>query len=129
MKYRNMIRNADGTYNIVWFGSAGLDDNGHKIPAENYVTGQEGVAKSLTQWLAVLKGELWYSINFGLPALDKVRNKAIYDAYIIKVISSHYEVRTIKEYTSKVENGVYSFDCIIISIFDEEFSINSQANI
>lgn len=129
MKYRNIVRNDDGTYNIVWFSSAGIDINKNKIPANNYVTGQEGIAKSLTQWLAVIKGELWYSINYGLPLLDKIRNKAVYDAYIIETITSHPEVKTIKQFVSNVENNVYTYNCTIISIFDEEFNLNSQANI
>lgn len=101
----------------------------YAIKASDYVTGQEGIAKSLTQWLAVIKGELWYSINYGLPLLDKIRNKAVYDAYIIETITSHPEVKTIKQFVSSVENNVYTYNCTIISIFDEEFNLNSQANI
>lgn len=129
MKYRNIVKNDDGTYNIVWFGSCGLNQDGTKKPADNYVTGQEGVAKSLTQWLAVIKGELWYSINYGFPLTDKIRNKATYDAYTIQLISSHPEVDRITKYSSVVKNGVYTFSCTILSIFGEEFSISSEANI
>lgn len=96
---------------------------------ENYVDKQEGVAKSLTQRLAVIKNELWYDINYGLPLIDKIKNKAVFDAYIIKTINAHQEVKKIKEYISSVDHGVYTYKCTAISIFDEEFDIGSEINI
>lgn len=99
------------------------------LKADNYVEGQEGIAKSLTQRLAVIKGELWYDINYGLPLLDKIKNKAIFDAYIIKTINAHQEVKNIKEYVSEVNNGIYTYTATIISIYGDEFELSSQSNI
>lgn len=96
--------------------------------AKNYVTEQEGVAKSLIQRFAVIKNELWYDINYGLPLFDKVRNKAIFDSVIIDIINSHEEVINIVEYTSDVTQSehTYYFKAIINTIYNENIIISSE---
>lgn len=123
MKCRNIIRNDDGTYNIVWFKRYGENQ-----VAENYVERQEAVAKSLVQRLAVIKSELWYNINYGLPLFDKIRNKAIIDAAIINIITGHEGVRDIINYTSSVDqkSHTYSFKADISTVYDENISVSSE---
>ena len=99
------------------------------IKAPDYVDEQDGIAKSLIQRLSVIKNELWYNINYGFPLLDKVKNKAVFDAYTIKTINAHQEVKKIKEFNSTVENKVYTVECKIISIFGDEFDLNYQTNV
>ena len=96
--------------------------------AENYVEDSEAVSVSLIQRLSVIKNELWYSINYGLPLLDKVRNKAIIDAAIIKIINGHEGVQNIIEYKSGVEqkNHTYYFTANIATIYNQNISISSE---
>lgn len=96
--------------------------------AENYVENEEAVAKSLVQRLAVIKNELWYNINYGLPLLDKIRNKAIIDAAIINIINQHEGVRNIIDYTSNVDQNshTYYFTSNINTIYNKNISISSE---
>ena len=72
----------------------------------NYADKQEGVSYSLIQRLSILKGELWYRINYGLPLLDKVRSGAILDSVIINIILSHPDVTNITKFQSSI---IYDF--------------------
>ena len=128
MKYRNIEINPDGTYNIVWFKSKGISE-GNKIESENYVDGSEGIAKSLVQHLSVIKNELWYNTDYGLPLCDKIKNKAVIDASIINIIERHIEVKSILTYKSYVDKNVYYFDSKILSIYGDEINLSSQYEI
>ena len=130
MKCRNIVKQQDGSYNIVWFGSAGKDpETGNKISAENYVAdGSEMVSKSLTARLAVIQGELWYNINYGLPLFSKIRNKAINDAAIVNIINAHPAVKSIINYKSSVDqkSHTYSFYVDINTVYNETINISSE---
>lgn len=71
---------------------------------DNYAERQEGVAMSLIQRLSVLKGELWYQINNGMPLLEKVRSKEIIDSYIISAVLNHPDCNSFSSFNSSVEN-------------------------
>lgn len=119
MKCRNIIKN-DNKYDIVWFGSRGKDQNGNAIKADNYVEDNEAVTASLIQQLSVIKTELWYDINYGIPLLDKISNKAIFDSTILNIINNHQGVKEIVEYKSSLEKNQYIFEVKIISIYNKE---------
>ena len=99
--------------------------------SENYVENEEAVAKSLIQRLAVIKNELWYSMDYGLPLLDKNRNKAIIDSSIINIISSHEGVSNIITYNSSVDQNshTYRFSANINTIYNKNISISSEYSI
>ena len=130
MKCRNIIKQQDGSYNIVWFGSSGKNtETGGKLPAENYIENNaEMVSKSLTARLGIIQGELWYSINYGLPLFNKIRNKAINDAAIVNIINAHPAVRSIINYKSSVDqkSHVYSFYADIDTVYNETINISSE---
>lgn len=113
LRTRNII-NGD----VVWFGSAGKTDD-NKISAENFVQGQQSVVAGLKQRLSVLKGELWYKANFGLPLFDKVKTKALIDAFISSTILSHPDVQEIISFSSTVENKKYLCDVQISTTFGQ----------
>ena len=117
-----------GQFYYVSFIANGTSPN-FAIKAPDYVEYQEGIAKSLIQRLSVIKNELWYNINYGFPLLDKVRNKAVFDAYTIKTINAHQEVKKISEFKSSVINRVYEVECKIISIYGDEFDLSYQSNV
>ena len=75
---------------------------------DNYVDRQAGVASSLTQRLSIIRGELWYAVNEGLPIADKVSSKAIIDAKIIEIVSKHPDVKSITEFTSVKDKHSYT---------------------
>ena len=84
------------------------------LAEENYSTEEQGVIDSLTQRLSILKGELWININYGIPLLEKHKNKYIFDYTIIEIITSHPDVLSVN-FNSKVENNNYYFYADIIS--------------
>lgn len=104
---------------IIWFGSAGKDENNKKIPYENYSTEQEGVKDSLTQRLSVIKGELWYNLNAGIPLLDKNSSDVVYDSYISSTIMKHPMVLSIKKFVSVVENHKYRCSIIVETVYGD----------
>ena len=120
MKSRKLIKNDNGIYNIVWFGSCGKDENNNKISAENYSEKQEGVRDDLIQRLTLIKGELWYRKSYGLPLLDKIKSKGIFDSIIIDIILSHPDVVRLLEYTSTLTDKTYSFDFKVQTIYSDK---------
>ena len=124
MRCRNIVLNADGTYDIVWFGKTRDSEKTY----DNYVEKQEGVAKSLIQRLGVIQGELWYNISYGLPLLSKIRDKAIMDSAIVNIINDHPEVVSIRKYESKVDQKThtYYFTAEMMTIYGEGISISSD---
>lgn len=114
---------------IVWFGvkdviiqtdgstKAVFQDETNKHA--NYATNVEGVTNSLRQRLSVLKNELWYDYNRGMPLPDKVRNKAIIDAYIIQTILEHPDVIDIEGFESEQERNMYSCYIVVNTIYGQ----------
>ena len=112
--------NGNKRMDIVWFGSYGKNVDGtakffSETKHDNYATQQEAVANSLTQRLNVLKGELWYAINYGIPLIDKLKSKTTLDAFVATTISSHPNVVNILEFTSSIKNRKYSCNVRIMS--------------
>lgn len=114
---------------IVWFGvkdvirneagenQAIFQDKTNKHA--NYATGSEGVANSLRQRLSVLKHELWYDYNRGMPLPDKTRSKAIVDAYIIQTILEHPDVIDVEGFESEQERNNYTCYFIVNTIYGQ----------
>ena len=84
---------------------------------DNYATGTEGVENSLRQRLSVLKHELWYDYNNGMPLTDKVRKKAIVDAYVIQTVLKHPDVIEIEGFESEQVGHQYSCYMIVNTIY------------
>lgn len=74
---------------------------------ESYADGIDGVNQGLMQRLALIQGELSHFLNAGFPLLDKKSSKAIYDSYVVNVVSRHPDVTAITKLTSSVENNTY----------------------
>lgn len=94
--------------NIVWFGSYGINQDGTakfynpNNKHDNYATGKQAVADSLTQRLNVLQGELWYAVNTGFPLWEKHKNTNVLDIYITSTILKHPDVSEIIEFSSEI---------------------------
>ena len=123
--------------NIVWFGSYGKnldgtakfvdenvdrtnygsDDNGKH---ENYSSEQQGVCDSLIQQLSVIRGELWYNINKGLPIFDKVKRKGFIDSYVVETTLNTVDVKSITSFSSEIiDNHYYHCNIKILTKYGE----------
>lgn len=115
MKCRRIIKNDKGNWDVIWFGSHGKNSNGtaqfYNVDNkhDNYADNQDAVADSLIQQLSVLKYELWYNYEFGMPIIDKVKYKGIIDAYIIQVILNNPNIIEIKGFYSK--SDLHEYNC------------------
>jgi len=96
------------------------------IKDNNYAEKQEGCAYSLTQRISIIKGELWWMINYGLPIFDKIRNKAIFDSVLINIILKHPDVKNIIYINSFVEDHTYTFEVQINTVFNENITISNK---
>lgn len=111
---------------IIWFGKD-LDRkvDGQYVNADNYAENSDAVVASLTQRLSVIKGELWYQINYGIPLTDNITRAALFDSIIADIITSHPGVTEITEFTSKIVSRTYYYDCKIKTIFNDEAEISN----
>ena len=98
-------------------------------PVKNYSEGAEGVADSLTQRLSVIKGELWYQVNFGLPLLNNYVSPTIFDMVIQDIIVSHPGVVGLTGFTSRKNGHTYTFSGVIQTVFGEDISISNSYSV
>ena len=92
----------------------------------NYSEQQEGVRDSLIVRLSVIKGELWYRSSYGLPLLDKIKSKGIYDSIIVDNILSHPDVVNLESFNSKIDGHTYYFDCVVNTIYNEKITLSNK---
>lgn len=122
------------TGNIVWFGVKDVtqDSEGNNVAIfvsnnnkhDNYASGSEGVSCALRQSLSVLKNELWYDFANGMPLIDKIKNKAIIDAYVVKTILANKDVISIQGFESEQDRTSYSAYVVINTVYGQiELSI------
>lgn len=99
----------------------------NEIAIQNYSNYQKGVACNLIQKLSIIKNELWWNINWGLPLLEKVRNKSIIDSVIINIVLSTRDVRNIVKLTSSVDKRTktYSFDMVVETVWNEQINLSN----
>lgn len=103
-----------GTYKVVY------------VDTEDYVSDTDAVVASLIQRLSVIKGELWYQINYGLPLTESISSAALFDSVIADIITSHPGVASLDSYKSWITGHTYYYTCKITSIFAESFEISNN---
>ena len=119
------LKKVGDTNHLVWFGSYGKNENGtakfynENDKHDNYANKQQGVTDSLIQRLSVIREELWYNVGYGLPLLDKVKNKVEIDAAIMDIINSHPDVKSIKEFESTKTGSNYEATILVESIYGD----------
>lgn len=124
MKCRRIVKGEDGKMNIVWFGSYGKTGDGKAIfyggaKHDNYAQDAEAIKCSIMEKMSVLKGEIWAYPRFGLPLVDKVKNKGIIDAYIINIINGTEGVREIKGFVSEIDKNGYSCYSVVETVYGD----------
>lgn len=98
-------------------------------PVDNYVEDTDAVAASLNQRLSVIKGELWYQVNYGLPLTEKQQSTTVLDLVIGDIISSHPGVASLDSYKSKLVGHTYYYDCQITSVLGETLSVTNNLTV
>ena len=123
MRCRKIVEE-NGIKNIVWFGSYGKNQDGTAKFAgevtsdvnkqygyedngkhENYSIEEQAICDSITQQLSIIRGELWYNINKGLPIFDKVKRKGFIDSYVVETTLNTKDVKSITSFKSEIENN------------------------
>lgn len=96
------------------------------VRADNYSIDKDSIVPSLMQRLSVLKGELWYQVNYGLPLVESHNSPVVFDMVIYDIISSHPGVSSIRSYQSEKVGHTYTFTCEIVSIYSEELTLTNS---
>lgn len=125
LKTRRIHVDENGKKTIVWFGSYGINQEGKakfyndNDKHDNYSTAQQAVVDNLIQKLSLIKGELWYNVQLGIPLFDKYRSKSSLDAAILSLISKQQDVVEILKFTSSIDKNSYTCSAKILSIYGE----------
>lgn len=124
MKCRRYVKDIENNKKtVVWFGSYGKNEDGtakfynKDNKHDNYSLNDEGLASSINQQLSVIEGELWYSIETGLPLFSKGQTKISIDTAISEIILGYQEVINIESFNSEVINNNYSANISINTIY------------
>lgn len=123
MRTRRIARFA-GENRVVWFGSYGMNSDGTAMffneydVHDNFSSEKEMVADSLTQYLSVIKGEIWYAINYGLPLVDNL-SKMEMDVEVANIVMSHPNVENIELFESSLKDRHYECHMTLNTTFGE----------
>lgn len=123
MRTRRIMRFA-GENRVVWFGSYGMKSEGTAMFVndydihDNFSSGKEMVADSLTQYLSVLEGEIWYAVNYGLPLVENL-SKIEMDVEVANIVMSHPNVESIELFESSLKGRHYECYMTLNTTFGE----------
>lgn len=110
---------------VVWFGSAGTNSDGTakfvnpNNKHDNFASGIEMVRDSLIQRLSVIRHELWYNYQYGMPLVDDDTAQVTIDAFIMKTIQAHADVKAIAQFSSKIDGHNYTCNVQFFTTFGE----------
>lgn len=85
------------------------------------------VKDSLISKLSILKGELWYKSNYGLPLLEKTKIKSIIDVAVLDIINDQQEIKSVISFDSRVNNHNYILNFSLATIYSNKL-INININ-
>lgn len=96
------------------------------LKADNYSENGLAVRDSLIQRLSLIQGELWYRRSYGIPLLQKIKNKGIYDSVIVNIIKNHPNVQGIIEFNSRIDEHSYRLNFVAESKNGERVPVDMQ---
>ena len=85
------------------------------------------VKDSLISKLSILKGELWYKSNYGLPLTAHTKIKSIIDVAVLDIINDQQEIKSVISFDSRVNNHNYILNFSLATIYSDEL-INININ-
>lgn len=122
---------------VVWFGSYGtttkLDEEGNvithpetqedgsiiQVPTmfakfynpddkhDNFAEGNTFVRDSLIQRLSVIRHELWFNYQYGMPLVDDETSRVMIDAFVMETVQNHEDVIEVTSFSSYIEGHDY----------------------
>ena len=101
---------------VVWFGSYGTNTDGTARffnpddKHDNFAERNTWVRDSLIQRLSVLKHELWYNYQYGMPLVDDGTVRVTIDAFVMETVQNHEDVLEITSFSSYIEAHDYHCD-------------------
>lgn len=119
MRVRRVIDERSATTRrrtIVWFGSYGTNADGtakfvsKTDKHDNFSSENTMVRDCLIQRLSVIKHELWYNYQYGMPLVDDDTAKVTIDTFVMKTIQEHQDVLGITSFESFLEKHDYHCD-------------------
>ena len=129
MRVRRIKDTQEGTTRkrtIVWFGSYGADTNGNarffnpKDKHDNFASGNTWVKDSLIQRLSVIKHELWYNYQYGMPLVDDGTVRVTIDAFVMDTVQSHEDVLEVTSFESSLDGHDYHCNISFTTRFGSE---------
>lgn len=108
---------------VVWFGSSGVNADGtakfvnSTDKHDNFASENEMVRDSLIQRLSVIKHELWYDYQYGMPLVDNDTLKVTIDTFVMSTIQQHQDVVEITSFTSFIDKHEYHCDVKVTTRF------------
>lgn len=111
---------------IVWFGSYGTNTDGTarffnpNDKHDNFASGNTWVKDSLIQRLSVIKHELWYNYQYGMPLVDDGTARVTIDAFVMETIQNHEDVLEITSFSSRIEGHEYHCDVGFTTTFGDD---------
>lgn len=116
MRVRRIIDERAGTTRkrtVVWFGSYGTNTDGtakfvsKTNKHDNFAAENDMVKDSLIQRLSVIRHELWYNYQYGMPLVDDDTAKVTIDAFVMKTIQEHEYVLEMTKFKSWLDKHDY----------------------
>lgn len=129
MKVRRLVtdnQTAKKERRVVWFGSYGTNTDGTarffnpNDKHDNFASGNTWVKDSLIQRLSVIKHELWYNYQYGMPLVDDGTARVTIDAFVMETIQNHEDVLEITSFSSRIEGHEYHCDVGFTTTFGDD---------
>lgn len=129
MKVRRLVtdnQTAKKERRVVWFGSYGTNTDGtarffnSNDKHDNFASGNTWVKDSLIQRLSVIKHELWYNYQYGMPLVDDGTARVTIDAFVMETIQNHEDVLEITSFSSRIEGHEYHCDVGFTTTFGDD---------
>lgn len=129
MRVRRLIVDNDSEKkerHVVWFGSYGVNEDGTAKFAnandkhDNFAERNAWVKDSLIQRLSVIKHELWYNYQYGMPLVDNGTVRVTIDAFVMETIQNHEDVLEITSFSSRIEGHEYHCEVGFTTTFGDD---------
>lgn len=126
MRVRRIVDEQAGTIRrraVVWFGSYGTNTDGTakfvdlNNKHDNFSSENTMVRDCLIQRLSIIKHELWYNYQYGMPLVDDDTAKVTIDTFVMKTIQEHQDVLEITKFTSWLDKHNYHCDVKFTTVF------------
>lgn len=124
MRVRRIVTNPNtNKTSVIWFGSSGANVDGtanfynKNDKHDNFSSENTMIKDSLMQKLNVIRHELWYDYQYGMPLVDNDATKVTVDAFVMKTIQNHEDVIEIVSFKSWLDKHTYHCDVQFTTTF------------